>query len=459
MAVEWDYRDHFDGALARRGESVAGELSNEREEERSVAKESLQRSYKVLMLAPTMFFADYGCHVRILEEAVILRKLGHRVTILAYPNGNNIAGLDVRRCWGVPFNYRVIVGSSRHRLYLDVMLAIKAILHVLRDRPDVIHAHLHEGGLLGWFLSKLTRVPLVFDFQGSMTSEMIDHHWLREGSWAHKPLLWLETRIDHAAPVLMTSSQHGASLLKQQFSVPEKRIYPTPDCVNADNFLPSVISDADKQQLRGELGVPSDKHLIVYLGLLAEYQGTGLLLEAIRQIKQKRSDFHLLLMGFPHEPYQFYAAQLGVSDVVSFTGKIPYELAPRYLALGDLAVAPKLSATEGSGKILNYMSMALPTAAFDTPVSREYLGDWGLYAPERSASGLAAILGYMLDMPVGERAILGERLRERVMTLFSWERVGEQMVAVYQALIDGDPLPRVWVERSASVQHGYGGGS
>jgi hypothetical protein len=50
------------------------------------------------MLAPTMFFADYGCHVRILEEAVILRKLGHRVTILAYPNGNDVAGLDVRRC-------------------------------------------------------------------------------------------------------------------------------------------------------------------------------------------------------------------------------------------------------------------------------------------------------------------------------------------------------------------------
>jgi glycosyltransferase involved in cell wall biosynthesis len=405
-----------------------------------------------------MFFADYGCHVRILEEAVILRKLGHRVTILAYPNGNDIAGLDVRRCWGVPFNYRVIVGSSRHRLYLDVLLAIKAVLHVLRDRPDVIHAHLHEGGLLGWFLSKLTRVPLVFDFQGSMTSEMIDHHWLREDSWAYKPLLWLETRIDHAAPVLMTSSQHGARLLEDKFSVPKKRIYPTPDCVNADSFLPGAMSAAAKQQLRDELGLPRDKYVIVYLGLLAEYQGIGLLLEAIGQLKQQRSDFHLLLMGFPHEPYQFRAAQLGVSDVISFTGKIPYELAPHYLALGDLAVAPKLSASEGSGKILNYMSMALPTAAFDTPVSREYLGDLGFYAPERSGSGLAAILGQMLNMPASERAEQGEWLRSRVMTLFSWERVGEQMVAVYRALIDGEPLPREGIERSASVQHGYGGG-
>jgi glycosyltransferase involved in cell wall biosynthesis len=339
------------------------------------------------MLAPTMFFADYGCHVRILEEAVILRKLGHRVTILAYPNGNDIAGLDVRRCWGVPFNYRVIVGSSRHRLYLDVMLAIKAMIHVLRDRPEVIHAHLHEGGLLGWFLSKLSGVPLVFDFQGSMTGEMLDHHWLREDSWAYGPLRWLETRIDHAASVLLTSSQHAANLLKRQFGVAEERIYPTPDCVNSDAFFPEAFSIREKIELKSKLGTTRQAS-IVYLGLLAEYQ-IGPLMEAIRR-SSRSGPISLAVNGF-RQPLSAPANCIG--DVVTFTGRIPYEQAPRYLALGDVAIAPKISATEGSGKILNDMSMALPTAAFDTPVSREYLGDWGLYAPDRSALALARPCG------------------------------------------------------------------
>ena len=415
-----------------------------------------RRSYNILMLAPTMFFADYGCHIRILEEAVILRKLGHRVTILAYPNGRDVAGLDVRRCWGVPFNYRVIVGSSRHKLYLDVMLAIKAVWHVLRDKPDVIHAHLHEGGLLGWFLSKLSGAPLVFDFQGSMTSEMLDHHFLRgEDSPAYRPLYWLETCIDRAAPVLLTSSQHAANLLKQKFGVPEERIYPTPDCVNADAFAPTTLADGEKERLKREWGVPLDKQVIVYLGLLAEYQGTGLLLEAIQRLQQERADFHLLLMGFPNvEHYRARAAELGVSQAVTFTGQIPYEDAPRYLALGDVAVAPKTSATEGSGKILNYMSMALPTVAFDTPVSQEYLGDYGLYARERSAPALAVALSQALDMPPHQRSERGQRLRERVKALFSWERVGEQMVAVYQALAQGEPLPRLVVGRSAPASQG-----
>jgi len=407
------------------------------------------------MLAPTMFFADYGSHVRILEEAVILRKLGHRLTILAYPNGNDVAGLDVRRCWGVPFNYRVIVGSSRHKLYLDVMLAIKALAHVMRDRPDIIHAHLHEGGLLGWLLSKLTGAPLVFDFQGSLTGEMVDHHFLSQDSWAYGPLLWLETRINRAAPVLLTSSQHAADLLEREFGVPEGQcVYPTPDCVNADTFSPGVLSDTDKEALREELGIPRGKQVIVYLGLLAEYQGTGLLLEAIQLLKGERDDFHLLLMGYPSvEHYREVAADLGVSDLVTFTGRVPYQDAPRYLALGDLAVAPKTSATEGSGKILNYMSMALPTVAFDTPVSREYLGEWGLYASERTAQALAVTLRQLLDTQNTQRVDLGRRLRGRAQTLFSWDRVGEQLTAVYRALAEGEPLPQVIVERPASVQH------
>jgi glycosyltransferase involved in cell wall biosynthesis len=402
-----------------------------------------------------MFFADYGCHVRILEEALILQKLGHRVNVLAYPNGNDVPGLDVTRCWGVPFNYRVIVGSSRHKLYLDVMLTIKALERVLRDRPDVIHAHLHEGAMLGWFLSQLTGAPLVFDFQGSLTSEMVDHHFLQEGSWAYRPLRWLETRIDQAAPVLLTSSQHAAELLKRDFAIPEEQIYPTPDCVNADAFSPQVLSVGERESLKRDLGVPPDKRVIVYLGLLAEYQGTGLLLEAVRHIFRERDDFHVLLMGYPNvEHYQARAAALDLSDVVTFTGRVAYQDAPRYLALGDVAVAPKISATEGSGKILNYMSMGLPTVAFDTPVSHEYLGDLGLYATQRTAPALAAVLTQLLDMPDAQRRALSGRLRERVKALFSWERVGEQVNAVYYALVEGEPLPRVRIERSASVQHG-----
>lgn len=391
---------------------------------------------RILMVAPTMFFADYGCHVRILEEANVLQRMGHQVTILAYPNGRDIAGLHVERCWGVPFNYRVIVGSSRHKIYLDVMLALKSVSYVLRNRPHIIHAHLHEGALLGWFLSRLTGAPLVFDFQGSMTAEMIDHHFLSgPNSRLYRPLRWLEQRIDRAAPVVLTSSLHASKLLNEEFGVPSERIIPLPDCVNPETFSPQIISQEEKIRLKQALGIPPDRHLIVYLGLLTEYQGIGLLLEAVRGMAGRRADFHVLLMGFPHAFYQTRAMEMGIADRFTFTGKIAYEDAPRYLALGDIAVAPKLSATEGSGKLLNYMSMALPTVAFPVPVSREYLGEWGIYAPECSAPALATALEEALNMSVATRTQLGEQLRERACDAYSWHRAGEQLVEVYRHLL------------------------
>jgi len=404
----------------------------------------LKKQLDILMLAPTMFFADYGAHVRILEETRALQKLGHRVTILAYPNGRDVEGVTVRRCWGVPFNYRVIVGSSRHKLYLDMLLAPMSLWHVLGHKPDIIHAHLHEGGLIGWVLSKITGAPLVFDFQGSLTAEMTDHNFLKPNSRFCKLLYWLETRIDQAADVVLTSSIHAAGLLAAEFGVPATKIDPAPDCVNTNTFCADHFSAEQKQQLKKDLDLPSGKKIIVYLGLLRPWQGVDLLLEALTVLKGQRDDFHLLLMGYPGvEQYRAIAKALGVAQLVTFTDKIPYDQAPRYLALGDVATAPKISATEGSGKILNYMAMSLPTVAFNLPVSREFLGDGGIYAAETNSQALASALNRALELSAAERVRLGRRLRQRAIRLFSWERAGEQIEEIYRALLAGEPLPSI----------------
>lgn len=387
---------------------------------------------RVLMVAPTMFFADYGCHVRIYEEAVALRDLGHTVRILAYPNGRDVGGLPIRRCPGVPFNYRVVVGSSRHKLYLDVMLSLTSLHEIVAHPPDVIHAHLHEGALIGHVLSRLRRVPLVFDFQGSLTSEMCDHGFLRPDSRLFRPLWLLERWIDHRPAAILTSSYHAADLLVRVFDVPADRIYPVPDCVNADRFRPRTPDDEEAlRATRQALGIPEDRIVVVYLGLLAEYQGTGLLLQAARRIVDRRRDVHFLIMGYPAEEYyRGVAHSLGLTPWVTFTGRLPYEDAPHFLRLGNIAVAPKLSATEGSGKLLNYMATGLPTVAFNTPVSREYLGELGVYARERTAEGLAEALWSLLNRP-HEWPALGRALRERAQEAFSWERAARTISAVY----------------------------
>jgi glycosyltransferase involved in cell wall biosynthesis len=389
------------------------------------------------MVAPTSFFLDYGCHVRILEEARALQRLGNQVTIVTYYLGRDLPALDIVRTRPTPWHSDYEVGSSLHKIAFDLFLAWTGVKTVLGRDFDIIHGHLHEGALIGYLLSRIKGLPLVADFQGSMTSEMVDHHFLdADGIWYHWVRL-LEWRISHLPHAILTSTQMTALLLERDFDCDEKRVHPLPDCVNLDFFHPGVLDRETVFERRATLGIPPGRPVVAYLGLLADYQGTPHLLRAAHRLKQRGVAFHLLIMGFPSvELYRQMAVDLGVADCVTFTGKVPYEEAPAHLALGDIAVAPKLSPTEGAGKILNYMAMELPTVAFATPISREYLGNLGTYAaPVGDAAALASAIGHLLEEPDCWRD-LGRKLRERAGQHFSWDRSGRQLLELYRSVSD-----------------------
>src|ERR671916_2389385 len=174
--------------------------------------------YTVLTIAPTSFFADYGAHVRIWEEAKTLRNLGHHVVMTTYHNGDDMPGLDIRRSWDVPWIKRVMVGSSRHKLYLDMALLWRTISTALVVKPDIIHAHLHEGALIGAATSKLLNIPLIFDYQGSLTSEMLDHGFIHRGNPLLGPLRLLEKLINHIPDAVITSSYNAAATLHHKWN-------------------------------------------------------------------------------------------------------------------------------------------------------------------------------------------------------------------------------------------------
>jgi glycosyltransferase involved in cell wall biosynthesis len=120
-----------------------------------------------------------------------------------------------------------------------------------------------------------------------------------------------------------------------------------------------------------------------------------------------------------------------LEEHVTFPGRIDYDQAPRYLALGDVAVGPKLSETESNGKLYNYMACALPTVAFDTPSSREILGDLGVYAPRGDVAALADAIAGLLEDPAASRQ-LGLQLRQRVQEHFSWQNTARQLAKAYE---------------------------
>lgn len=398
---------------------------------------SVTKPYKILMIAPTSFFSDYGCSVRILEEAHVLQRRGNEVIVCTYRNGQDLPDLTIRRTPSIPFREDYEVGSSPHKIGFDLLLFWTVLASALRNRPDVIHAHMHEGALIGLLIGSVLRIPLVFDFQGSLTGEMVDHKFLRQKSVFYRPLFWLEGVLDRLSSIVLTSSHNARHLLVERFGCRPERIHTVPDCVDTEAFYPAHESEqAVLSQRRAALGIPPGRRIIVYLGLLADYQGTDALLHAAAHLLQRRDDVHFLIMGFPAvDFYQQMAQELGIAAHITLTGKVPYRQARDLLALGELAVAPKLSATEGSGKILNYMAMGLPTVAFDTPVSREYLGDQGIYARPGDPVSLAQALQEGLsDAANGQRAA---HLRSAALQTYTWDHAADTILQAYDAVCRG----------------------
>ncbi|MGH7928883.1 MAG: glycosyltransferase family 4 protein, partial [Candidatus Binatia bacterium] len=321
---------------------------------------------RILILAPTPFFADRGCHMHIAEQAYALQRQGFQVEIVTYHLGRDLSGLTVRRTWRIPWYKKLGPGPSWHKFYVDILLLLKAWQVARRFKPDLIHAHLHEGCVLGAVLSRLLGIPLLFDVQGSLTGELIAHRFpLVRPRLLRRAWYALERWIDHLPDLIAAQSTEMRSELLGRFRVSPDRIVMAYDGVNTHIFRPG---ERDAQLVK-QLGIPDNRKIIVYLGGLSPHKGVDILLDAFPLVREAVPEAYLLLMGYPNEEhYRQRMKKMGLEEYVTITGRIPYEEASRYLTLGHIAAAPKRSQTEANGKIYNYMAAGLPTVAFDTIV-------------------------------------------------------------------------------------------
>lgn len=386
---------------------------------------------RVLMIAPTPFFADRGCHVRIFEEVQALNALGYHVIVCTYHLGRNIAGVEIKRSLRIPWYTKLSAGPSIHKFYADLFLLWTVLWTCLRQKPDLIHAHLHEGVLIGKIVSWLLKIPLVADLQGSLTAELLQHGFIKADGLLYRIFQGVERLINRLPAVTLLSSSMPLYFSSEKLSEKEVKPQIIPDGVDTERFYPGSPKDGLSRQLEIPLGVK----VVGFIGMLTDYQGVPVLLRAIPQVLNTLPAVHFLIMGYPNvEYYKEQARLLGISQHVTFTGRVPYEEVPRYLSICDVGVAPKLFTPEANGKLLNYMAMGLPIVASDTPVNREMLGDLGVYAEAGDPVSLARAL--LLVLSDEQYAIdLGARLREQALVHYSWRAIGERITAVYSGLI------------------------
>jgi glycosyltransferase involved in cell wall biosynthesis len=384
------------------------------------------KPFRILMVAPTPFFADRGCHVRILGEINALNTLGHVTKVCTYHLGRDIKGISTVRTLRIPWYNRLSAGPSVHKFYIDLLLLWRVLATCRSFRPDIIHAHLHEGIVIAKLASIMFRIPVVADLQGSLTDEILDHKFIPGWSWLVKSVRWIEKQVNRMPHQLVASSTNTAELVSDRFGIQRGAIAAIKDGVDQEVFYPR----SPDASLRASLGIGPDDKVVVFIGVLSQYQGIDLLLDCIPHILREVSHVKFLIIGYPEQQYRQKAKVLGVDGAAIFTGKIPYAEAPHYLALAHIAVSPKVSTSEANLKLFTYMAMGLPTVVFDNPVNREILGNLGVYAKDGNAASFTETLIRLLKDETRAKE-LGEACSNKAVAEYSWDSAGRQLVALY----------------------------
>ncbi len=389
---------------------------------------------KILMIAPTPFFADRGCHTRIYGEAHFLQKIGHEVLLCTYGLGRDIGDIKTSRCFNFPWYHKLSAGPSITKIFLIPFMAANAAKQIRRFKPDVVHAFLHEGAFIARFCRLFYRKPTYFfDLQGSLTGELEAHRFIKKGSLIYKFFAWLEKRINSWFPIITQSDNLYSRLIES--GVDEGRVINALDGIDTELFSPRL---PDKE-LADKHGISLEHPRVLFMGLLEQYQGADVMFEAFAKIAAKKQDVQFIVIGYPNiERYKEVCGKLGISENTKFLGKVDFEKAPDYLSLSSIGVAPKISLNEGDGKIYSYMAMGMATVAFDRNVSREILGEkCGLFAEMGDSDSLADRILTLIENEE-LRHSLGDNARKRAVELLSYEKSAEKIDGFYKRFVQNE---------------------
>lgn len=390
---------------------------------------------KILVVAPTPFFSDRGTHIRILEEALALEKLGHEIKIATYHIGSDLpehldTKIDVRRIRRLLFWYKKLeAGPDWQKIVLDLLLIKKTFFLARTWKPDIIHGHLHEGALIGRIVQKLLfwrKMKLVADFHGSLTKEMVSHSYLR-AMGMQKFFEMIEQCIDVLGDAAVASSWNNVARIN---AVRKKN----PAELLLDGTRLSMFENSYDGSLRNTYRISEEKIVITYTGALIPNKGIRFLLDAVPIICARYPEAHFVIAGFPADQIAEYLQKDVFKARVTVISPLSYFELPKILEMSDIAVDPKEPGTrQASGKMLQYMGAGLPIVCFDTENNHEYLADGGIYASQTTPESLAEAIGRLVENEAlrKEMGVINRRRAEA----FSWEKSAEKLEKIYRSIV------------------------
>lgn len=392
---------------------------------------------KLLQVVPSISPAMGGPTTVVLNLVKALRQVGVDVEIVTTnDNGNTLLDVPLGQCieyetvpvWFLP---RV---SPRLKDYIfSTELAPWLWQNIQNYNLVETHYLFSYAPTCAGAIARLQRIPYIVNTIGQLSP------WaLAQGRLKKQFYTWLieHHNLNSAAAIHCTTTAEAEDVRKFGVQTPS---FTLPPGVN----LPNPLMDA-KQRLRQTYGIPTDTPVVLFLSRLHYKKRPDLLLQALSRLAQENYNFHLIVAGSGEPEYETelknLAVSLGINHQISFVGFVLGVEKDLLLQGSDLFVLPSFSENFGVA-IAEAMAAGLPVII--TPgiqIASEVADAQAGLIVECELEPLAEAIKKLLNFPK-LRYKLGENSKQLVKQTYSWEAIAHNLMSVYSAVINKQPLP------------------
>ena len=363
---------------------------------------------------------------------------GHQVTVYTQKNLADVpdqaelhAGVRVEQIDAGP-----VAETATEPGDADLLERVPAFSGPLRslwesDRPDVVHALAWTSGLAALAAARDLGIPVVQEFSSLSVAERRAAAGFRDQPGAVKAdgasaaRIRLEPAIGRSATAVVATNSAEVSDLAS-LGVHRSSIRIVPWGVDTDLFTPE--GPVAKRNGRPRLLTATD---------LTQRKPLETLLRALTKVP----DAELLVVGGPAEAelskddnyvkLAKFAAKLGITDRVIFTGKVEYADMPPLLRSADLVISTCQYEPSGTTSL---QAMACGTPVIAPPVGGHMDavvdGTTGIIIPPDRPALMAQRIRQLLSHPMLIEAY-GVAAVDRVRSRYSWARIAGETLAVY----------------------------
>lgn len=345
------------------------------------------------MIVPQMFYSTRGTPLSAYHRVRDLVACGHDVEVLTYPGGMPPPDpeLVVHRSAGPHFFRSVRPGPSYPKIWFDALLFGRLIGLLARERYDLLYAH-EEGGFLAALLAPVFGVPFVVDMHSSLPLQIRD--------WRFSDRDWVVKLFGRVERFTLRRCVAAVAISPAVAEAARRASPRTPIEIVVNRFeAEAPAGPAERDRVRGELGLAPAHRLVLYAGSFVALQSLDLLVRAVPLVTRAVPEARFALVGGTSDEIRSLGRlvrELGAEREVQLLPARAQEEMPAFCAAAEALVSPRVHGINPPGKLFSYLSSGRPVVATDCPVHNQILDQDCAFLtrpdPEGLAQGLIAAL-------------------------------------------------------------------